>query len=112
MTQKIRAINPQIIVTGEVDKPYYQIQYYDTADNKWHIGYGSYFYSYVREWMEECFDIVKDRNFHINNGLWKPDGEDRRCSNCGAIVEEDEWFNHNWYFCYHCGANMNNALDI
>ena len=42
----------------------------------------------------------------VTNAEWEYDGADRRCSNCGAIVEEDEWFNHNWYYCYHCGAKM------
>ena len=34
-----------------------------------------------------------------NDGNW-------HCSKCGAIVEKDEQINHNWYFCYHCGAKM------
>ena len=42
----------------------------------------------------------------VTHAEWEYDGADRRCSNCGAIVEEDEWFNHNWYYCYHCGAKM------
>ena len=42
----------------------------------------------------------------VTHAEWEYDGADRRCSNCGAIVEEDEWFNHNWYYCYHCGARM------
>lgn len=42
MENKIKAINPKIIVKRDVDRPYYSIEYYDTSDNKWHIGYGSY----------------------------------------------------------------------
>lgn len=34
-----------------------------------------------------------------NDGDW-------HCSGCGAIVEKDEQNRHNWYRCYHCGANM------
>ena len=33
------------------------------------------------------------------------------CSNCGAIIEKDEQGNHNWYYCYHCGARMEGLLD-
>ena len=33
------------------------------------------------------------------NGDW-------HCSCCGAIVEKEEQMLHNWYFCYHCGALM------
>lgn len=36
---KIKAVNPNIIVRGNVDKPYYLIEYYDLSDNEWHIGY-------------------------------------------------------------------------
>lgn len=38
--------------------------------------------------------------------FWIHDGEDRRCSDCKAIIEKNEWCNHNWNFCYHCGARM------
>ena len=37
-------------------------------------------------------DQYNDKNWH--------------CSECGAIVEKDEQINHNWYYCYHCGARM------
>lgn len=42
----------------------------------------------------------------VKHECWVHDGEDRRCSGCKAIIEKDEWLNHNWYFCYHCGAIM------
>lgn len=35
---------------------------------------------------------------------------DMHCTNCGAIVEKDEQINHNWYYCYHCGAKMENPF--
>ena len=56
---KIKAINPQIVVNGNVDKPYYSIEYYDTSDNNWHIGYGSYELKNVIEWLKTDFDIIK-----------------------------------------------------
>ena len=34
-----------------------------------------------------------------NNGDW-------HCSICNAIVEKDEQTYRNWYYCYHCGADM------
>lgn len=42
----------------------------------------------------------------VKHECWIHDGEDRRCSGCKAIIEKDEWINHNWNFCYHCGARM------
>ena len=28
------------------------------------------------------------------------------CSECHAVLENDDLGMHNFYFCYHCGANM------
>lgn len=44
----------------------------------------------------------------IKHERWKDqygDG-DWHCTGCGAIVEKDEQYRHNWYRCYHCGAKM------
>lgn len=58
MENKIKAINPHIIVIrGSLD-PYYEIEYYDISDKKWHIGYGSYSLEKVKKWLNECFEIV------------------------------------------------------
>ena len=36
---------------------------------------------------------------------WELDEDCYRCSNCGAVLEEDyNWHNHN--FCYNCGSKM------
>lgn len=37
------------------------------------------------------------------------------CSKCHAVLENDDLGMHNFYFCYHCGANMMNKsgyMDI
>lgn len=31
------------------------------------------------------------------------------CSQCHAVLENDDLGMHNFYFCYHCGANMVNT---
>ena len=48
---------------------------------------------------------------NVTNGEWVDQYNDGNwhCSKCGAIVEKDEQINHNWYFCYHCGAKMRGA---
>lgn len=48
----------------------------------------------------------EDGELLVKHEYWIHDGEDRRCSGCKAIIEKDEWLNHNWNFCYHCGARM------
>ena len=56
---KIKAIDPKIVVNSNVNKPYYSIEYYDTAANKWHIGYGSYELTNVVEWLKTDFDVIE-----------------------------------------------------
>lgn len=56
--EKIKAVNPQIVVSGEPDKPYYNISYYDITKKEWYIAYGSYCLEYVYKWLLECFEEV------------------------------------------------------
>ena len=55
---------------------------------------------------------MEDILLYINNKTanWICNDEehpkDWHCSNCGAIVEEDEQDRHNWDYCYHCGFKM------
>lgn len=53
----------------------------------------------------------------IIHAKWEPDEESSvekpcyRCSNCGAVLEEDyKWHNHN--FCYHCGVRMDGNENV
>ena len=55
---KIKATIATIVVRGNVNKPYYVIEYIDTADGKVHIGYGSYNLNNVFKWLKECFEII------------------------------------------------------
>ena len=36
---------------------------------------------------------------------------DYHCEKCNAIIEKDEWERHNYNYCYHCGARMNDEVD-
>ena len=50
-------------------------------------------------------------------GMWqRRKGSDCwECSQCHAVLENDDLEMHNFYFCYHCGANMMNKsgyMDI
>lgn len=38
------------------EKTYFEILYHDTEDNEWHIGYGSYKYKFVENWLIEKFE--------------------------------------------------------
>ena len=107
--EKIKAIRPQIIVTGTVDKPYYEILYYDTSDNVWRIGYSSYILANVIKWKEECFEVVGELEDmeEVKHGEWlylESSDEDYsyfwKCSLCGYYG----W--HKGKYCPHCGAKM------
>ena len=32
------------------------------------------------------------------------------CSNCKAVLEAEDVYNHNYYYCYHCGKKMQNPI--
>lgn len=56
--EKIKVTSAEIIVHGNVNKPYYEIKYCHFGDKECHIGYSSYNLGTVFNWLEECFDIV------------------------------------------------------
>lgn len=44
-------------------KPYYCIMWYDHEDKSYQIGYGSYNFDYVVEWLDEEFEIISSEEF-------------------------------------------------
>ena len=60
--------------------------------------------------------FAKDINVP-NKGKWqRRKGSDCwECSECHAVLESDDIVRHNYYYCYHCGADMMNKsgyMDI
>ena len=121
---KIQAANPNIIIRGNDDEPYYLIEYYDLSDNEWHIGYGSYCLANVKEWLKTCFEVTNADVTPVKRGFWKPISESEmtgfnpkfagrdpiagyKCSNCGteAIFSCNDEFVLSDY-CPNCGARM------
>lgn len=65
MKKKILVDDLDIIVTGSMEKPYFQIKYHEhgSAPDHYDVGFGSYCLDNVFEWKEEYFEIyngVKD----------------------------------------------------
>ena len=61
---KIKTPIARIIVCGKPEKPYYSIQYFDPTDKEFHIGFGSYYIDFVRNWLDEYFEIIAEPTCH------------------------------------------------
>ena len=104
---KIKAIDPKIIVNRDVDRPYYSIEYYDTSDNQWHIGYSSYELKNVIELLDTDFDVIKADVEPVRHGRWINENFYTHCSACGKMAIYDKYgqeFESD--FCPNCGAKM------
>lgn len=60
--EKIKVSSAEILIHGTKGKPYYEIKYRDLSDGQIHEGYGSYNLDYVFEWLEECFEIIPEKD--------------------------------------------------
>ena len=61
---KIRTNFAQIIVGGKPEKPYYEILYFDTKENVFCLGFGSYYLDFVFKWLKEEFEIQGNLSFY------------------------------------------------
>ena len=62
-----------------------------------------------RDRMSRVEDISKANDKIRKKGKWiSRDGKDDcfECSECHAVIEGNEVYWRNNYFCYHCGADM------
>lgn len=110
---KIKTQFARIVVGGTPEKPCYNIWYFDPADGKCHIGFGSYCRDNVFRWLAEEFEITEPAADvePVRYGEWRlvrrmaACGE-YECSVCGRI-ETFGCFNkpENNPYC-HCGAKM------
>ncbi len=57
--EKIKAIYPHIVVGGDIDKPCYNIHWYDIEQKTMICGFSSYKLELVRKWLEEEFEVVE-----------------------------------------------------
>lgn len=57
--QRVKAIYPHITVSGTVDKPYYNIDWYDIEKQTMYRGFSSYNLELVCKWLEEEFEVVE-----------------------------------------------------
>lgn len=126
---KIKAIDPKIIVNRDVDRPQYSIEYYDTSDNQWHIGYGSYELKNVIEWLDTDFDVIKADVAPVRHGhiIWKRRRRGgfrhAKCLHqfCNFVIEDnapckhiakiDERYATDEPYCSECGKLLGDFLN-
>lgn len=63
---------------------------------------------------EKALDVIENLPFiepKQKKGRWqrRKDEDCWECSECHAVLENSDIENHNFYYCYHCGADM---MDI
>lgn len=107
---KIKTHFAKIIVNSS-GKPYYDILYFDPSDKKYHIGFGSYELSYVREWLAEEFEVYEapaEDVAPLAHGWWESHLMPLayKCSVCGYRPSAKEWKFHKRNYCPYCGAKM------
>lgn len=110
---KIKTPFARIIVGGTPEKPCYNIWYFDPADGKCHIGFGSYRLDYVFRWLAEEFEITEPAADAepVRHGAWyqcfedwRQQQEGNKCSVCGF-----EYYGtgiRSFHYCPNCGAKM------
>ena len=116
MSNKVKAKDPHIVVSGNIDKPYYSIRYYDLSDNTWHIGFSSYELKFVAEWLNTEFEIVESDIEPVRRGKWKRKENTKvywyACSSCGEDVPKNEYGDDYFSdYCPNCGAKMDLGDD-
>lgn len=120
---KIKTPFAKIIVGGTPEKPCYDILYFDPADGKCHIGFGSYRLDYVFQWLTEEFEVAEPCADvePVRRGNWNIRVSDERtlcleCSVCGRKVDNINLHRllifgeyreacRRYPYC-HCGAKM------
>ena len=116
---KIRTHFAKIFVGGTVEKPCYNIMYFDPMDREYHIGFSSFTLEYVFKWLAEEFEIVdapEVETKEVVHGYWISLTD---CSNAGVYCsvchkkvwkEDYAWCNRKnklrSNYCPHCGAMM------
>ena len=115
---KIKAVDPHIIVGGNIDKPYYSIRYYDTSDNIWHIGFSSYELKFVAEWLKTEFDIVESEIEPVRSGEWihEKNIDDAKSDYKCSVCDFDDTLYDNlvekfYKYCPNCGAKLNGVKE-
>lgn len=110
--EKIKVTSLEIIVTGTVDKHYFEIKYKEVGRKDYNIGYSSYDLNNVFGWKEDCFEIVNQLAEEYDNDVceWKQHEReiDVYFTECGQahIFVDGNPEENNHVFCPYCGKKI------
>lgn len=63
---KIKVVSePEIVVHGTIDKPYFEIKYFEAGSNEYNIGFGSYDIKNCFKWLKDEFEVINDSVFDV-----------------------------------------------
>lgn len=121
---KIKTSFAKIFVSGTPDRPYFNILYFDPADQDYHIGFSSYCLEYVFKWLSEEFEIEDAPAADVVpvvHGRWisweeagnfVPSPDRHECSVCHdaaqVLVNGFELLSD---YCPNCGAKMDGGAE-
>lgn len=71
--EKINIDSIYIIVTGNKNKPYFEIMYREVGQNQYNIGFSSYNLDFVFDYKQRYFNLVqKDNSIERGNYINEP----------------------------------------
>lgn len=105
---KIKTPFARIVVEGILEKPYYNIWYFNPADGECHIGFGSYCLDNVFNWLAEEFEITEPRTdvAPVVHGEWIERALRPTCSLCGFSGSLIDAPISPFKYCPNCGVKM------
>lgn len=59
--KKVKVTEAEIVVHGILEKPYFEIRYLEVGKKEYNVGYSSYDLKNVFGWLNEEFEIVKEK---------------------------------------------------
>ncbi|MBQ2382941.1 MAG: hypothetical protein II290_02780 [Oscillospiraceae bacterium] len=77
--EKIRTHYAKIVVECTTGKPYYSIEWFDTAKQEYYLGYSSYCIDNVLGWLKESFEIVEAPKTNADHFRAMSDEEQQKC---------------------------------
>lgn len=71
INRKIKVTEAEIVVHGTSEKPYFEIRYKKVGKDDYNLGFASYNLDFVFQWLEEEFEIVKEKeeNKRVNHSM-------------------------------------------